>query len=185
MGPSYRRRSRGRSKAGDVATDHPFKISATTELISILSGKVSVTLNDGSSKVDYSFPSGDIDISGITTTSTIYVYLKCAIQRFNSNDILDKPVLTVAETNFYQNTQKFPESDLGNYYLPLGFVYLTVDGDNISATASQLQFTNEEIKGPEVHPFLCTSFYDTKSSDLDTDSSVTVHINKGIVTTQE
>ncbi len=165
---------------------HPWQMSITTvedvKYCKVLGGAIATNITNA-------VPEGLVNLSTYGDGDTVYIYARIANDWEVGGSLNSYPTLTVKtganDTNFAGNNVRFPASDLGYYFLPIG----TIDVESIPDTSPiQLKYTinqiekeNTSIDGLIFNAFTLTKFLQAKTSDTATDTNYNLYVGSGQV----
>jgi hypothetical protein len=179
----------GGGGAGVAASDvTPFKVvvnSDDNQALDVLSGSCIVKDYDGFTRQSLAMVQETLDLTSITTTTTIYIYAKVKTEWQAASSLRDYPIASIETNSFYFNESKFPEIDVSSYFYPIAEVDITVTDGVKSFEIKQIALTDITINGVKNFPFKFTMFRDEKLTDLAADTNYKYFLNGGTVTHPE
>jgi len=173
-------------KVSDDTPSHPWKISLfkkeddDTQYCKVGSG----TINTNITNV---VPEGLVNLSSYGDGDTVYIYARIANDWEVGGSLNSRPTLTVLtdenDTNFAGNKVRFPASDLGYYFLPIGKIEVEKIPETspieYTYTIEQIETNNISIEQLTLNYFSIYSILNAKTSDTALDSQRTVFVKSG------
>ena len=175
-------------KVSDDTPTHPWKMSLfkkeddDTQYCKIGSGTVATNITNV-------VPEGLVSLSTYGDGDTVYIYARIANNWQVGGSLNSYPTLTVLteenETNFAGNNVRFPASDLGYYFLPIGTIDVEVIPDTdpvqLKYTINQIEKENTSIGSLDIKPLNGYSFLAEKGTDTATDTQSVNIVTEGYV----